>query len=229
MTRTSRTRCVARVDARLALRARPAPPASPGPPDSAAASRRARARPPVQPFLCDRPHHRRLAHSPREELRNAAAQTYEGSSSGGEDSTTTSSIEDEPRLSKKRVRQDEGAVGRKIWMRPCNECGEELHVRRTRCTACGATQVSKRAITSTKEVDGADQEAALGLASFAGASQVSSATPSPEPRRIELTPEQRIKLLRLRKLQILLALAPSVAPAPLPGGVAMLSSVACAR
>ena len=158
-----------------------------------------------------------------------SAQANEGSSSGGEESSAASSIMDETRLSKKRARQgaaDGVAAGRKIWMRPCNHCGEQLHVRRTRCTACGAAQVSKRAMTRAKEVDGADEEAALGLASFAGAS---SATPSPEPRRIELTAEQRIKLLRLRKLQLLLARAPPIALAPSPGGVAMLASVACAR
>ena len=46
---------------------------------------------------------------------------------------------------------DGGASGRKIWMRPCNECGFELHVRRTKCTECGALQMSKRAAASAKE------------------------------------------------------------------------------
>ena len=40
---------------------------------------------------------------------------------------------------------------RKIWMRPCNECGFELHVRRVRCTECGAPQMSKRAHQAEKE------------------------------------------------------------------------------
>lgn len=40
---------------------------------------------------------------------------------------------------------------RKIWLRPCNGCGFELHVRRTRCTACGVEQVSKRAALNAKE------------------------------------------------------------------------------
>ena len=37
---------------------------------------------------------------------------------------------------------------RKIWMRSCNECGVELHVRRTKCTSCGSVQVSKRESSS---------------------------------------------------------------------------------
>lgn len=40
---------------------------------------------------------------------------------------------------------------RKIWMRPCNECGHELHVRRTKCTECGSIQTSKRTMLQAKE------------------------------------------------------------------------------
>ena len=40
---------------------------------------------------------------------------------------------------------------RKIWMRPCNECGHPLHVRRTRCTECGSAQTSKRTILAMQE------------------------------------------------------------------------------
>mmetsp|Transcript_49012 Transcript_49012/g.127939 ORF Transcript_49012/g.127939 Transcript_49012/m.127939 type:complete len:281 (-) Transcript_49012:294-1136(-) len=40
---------------------------------------------------------------------------------------------------------------RKIWMRPCNGCGVELHVRRTKCPDCGSVQLSKRAALSAKE------------------------------------------------------------------------------
>ena len=44
----------------------------------------------------------------------------------------------------------DGNPERKIWMRPCNECGFDLHVRRTKCTECGAVQMSKRAAEHAK-------------------------------------------------------------------------------
>ena len=44
---------------------------------------------------------------------------------------------------------------RKIWMRACNQCGQELHVRRTKCTECGALQQSKRAAESAVDAGGA--------------------------------------------------------------------------
>ena len=40
---------------------------------------------------------------------------------------------------------------RKIWMRACNECGHELHVRRTKCTECGTVQVSKRSVQMAEQ------------------------------------------------------------------------------
>ena len=40
---------------------------------------------------------------------------------------------------------------RKIWMRPCNGCGFELHVRRVKCTECGTVQMSKRAYAAAKD------------------------------------------------------------------------------
>ena len=40
---------------------------------------------------------------------------------------------------------------RKSWMRACNGCGIELHVRRTKCTECGMVQMSKRAALTAKE------------------------------------------------------------------------------
>lgn len=39
----------------------------------------------------------------------------------------------------------------KIWMSSCNDCGSKLHVRRVRCTGCGAIQMSKDAFTAPQE------------------------------------------------------------------------------
>lgn len=96
-----------------------------------------------------------------------------------------------PGCSEGAAASSEGAE-RKIWMRACNGCGVELHVRRTRCNSCGAVQTSKRALATAKaEADAKEAQvvaeartrveaeaAALGLASFAEAkaSEASSAS-----------------------------------------------------
>ncbi len=62
---------------------------------------------------------------------------------------------------------------RPIWLRACNECGAELHVRRRNCTECGAVQVSRR---SQREAEAAAlaaknaaeaEDAAIGLTGLA--------------------------------------------------------------
>ena len=40
---------------------------------------------------------------------------------------------------------------RQIWMRSCNHCGMQLHVRRVRCTGCGQTQMGKKAWAAQQE------------------------------------------------------------------------------
>lgn len=102
-----------------------------------------------------------------------------------------------------------GAASRPIWMRECNECGEQLHVRRTRCTACGAAQVSKRQCEATSAAQADAEEAAIGLASIGKASRASKAEPQQSPTpEMKLTEELKLKLARLRKLQFLLANPP---------------------
>ena len=55
--------------------------------------------------------------------------------------------------------------GRRIWMRACNDCGNELHVRRTKCTECGSLQSSKRAVAAVIEEDAARAATAASAAS----------------------------------------------------------------
>ena len=135
---------------------------------------------------------------------------------------------DHDAVAKKRARQPDGE--RKIWLRECPHCGEELHVRRTRCTACGTAQISKRAMTTAKVA--ADEEstraeteaAAKGLAAISEASTrvTRAAAATPAPRQIELSAELRLKLVRLRKLHYLLTHPPAERRAPpAQAGVAM--------
>jgi len=181
---------------------------------------------------------------------------------------------------------------RKIWMRACNNCGHELHVRRTRCTECGTPQASKRAIATAKQE--ADRAAAAAVnadqmrqEAVAAASQLtniitaappadvrdgntdvaaasppdagSSTAPAPsaaatapterqaaahtEAKTLadamaQLSPEQLIKLRRIRKLRTLLSKIPAPVHAageppsassssPQDDAISMLASVAC--
>ena len=82
-----------------------------------------------------------------------------------------------------------GSPNRKIWMRPCNDCGHELHVRRTKCTECGSMQTSKRTLAATKEEEERTQEeeataARLLAEAEAAASQlalIAETMPPPQP------------------------------------------------
>ena len=56
---------------------------------------------------------------------------------------------------------------RKIWMRACNMCGHELHVRRTKCTSCGSLQMSKRTMLSANEEKERQERAARDQATMA--------------------------------------------------------------
>ena len=157
-------------------------------------------------------------------------------SSGGEspsgDSDTSSSAATEPR------------PDRKIWMRGCHNCGDELHVRRTRCTGCGAQQTSKKARAAADALAVAAEtrrevEAAAPL--LAAIRSVPSSAMPPPPR---LSADLMQKLVRMRKLRLLLANKPRAAcdaadmamlrvgqMAALPVGAdafSMLAAVACA-
>ena len=56
---------------------------------------------------------------------------------------------------------------RKIWMRACNMCGHELHVRRTKCTTCGSLQMSKRMMLTANEEKERQERAARDQATMA--------------------------------------------------------------
>jgi len=174
---------------------------------------------------------------------------------------------------------------RKIWMRACNGCGHELHVRRTKCTECGSLQSSKRSIATAKEE--AERAATAACAASllreeaeAAASQltriIAAAAPAeaidadacatgPAPSSsaegevraasavsakaaaaaarakaftetvARLSPDQLLKLRRMRKLRALLAKVPADAKPraavpvanPADDAISMLASVAC--
>jgi len=95
---------------------------------------------------------------PRTSARRSAAQRHAGSESEDDDASSSSASVAEltpPPLSLQSPAVDTPASAtspeRKIWMRPCNDCGFELHVRRVRCTSCGAVQMSKRAFAAAQE------------------------------------------------------------------------------
>jgi len=174
---------------------------------------------------------------------------------------------------------------RKIWMRACNGCGHELHVRRTKCTECGSLQSSKRAIATAKEEAERAATAACAASQLreeaeAAASQltriIAAAAPAeaidadacatgPAPSSsaegevraasavsakaaaaaarakaftetvARLSPDQLLKLRRMRKLRALLAKVPADAKPraavpvanPADDAISMLASVAC--
>lgn len=74
---------------------------------------------------------------------------------------------------------------RKIWMRACNGCGFELHVRRVRCTSCGEMQMSKRAYAAALEekrtaAEKADEEVALAYTSAEAQAEAQAAAEAEE-------------------------------------------------
>ena len=86
---------------------------------------------------------------------------------------------------------------RAIWLRSCNHCGVDLHVRRTVCTECGQRQVSKRdlALAAHREaapppavsVHGDDDvtpvpSSASPLSADSPLSDAREAAPAPRPR-----------------------------------------------
>lgn len=99
--------------------------------------------------------------APPDECRSNKARTssMEQRHAGAEsddDSSSTASVADAAEASASTSSLSPSAsaaddASRKIWMRSCNECGFELHVRRVRCTACGTLQTSKRAAAAAHE------------------------------------------------------------------------------
>jgi len=179
---------------------------------------------------------------------------------------------------------------RKIWMRACNGCGHELHVRRTKCTECGSLQSSKRSIATAKEeaeraataacaasllreeaeaaasqltriiaaaapAKAVDTDASVAgpapSSSAEGEVRVASAVSAQQPSAkaaaaaarakafteavARLSPDQLLKLRRMRKLRALLAKVPADAKPraavpvanPADDAISMLASVAC--
>ena len=195
---------------------------------------------------------------------NGSLSTVESLSSSDSPDPRSDSGESECDRSRKRVRSgDEDQLAdlqMKAWLRACDGCGSALHVRRTRCTCCGAPQLVKRAMATFCSEEGShshmvaasaeSEAAAIGLASICQEQPArSAATGAPPPTSSEaqpgearpavaapcrprtLTPELRVKLMRLHKLRLLLSVPP-LRPqnsVPSPAGMSILASVAFAN